>query len=61
MKLTNLKLRRMQNGLTQEYVAQQVNLSRGYIAQLENEHASIDGTLLIKLAQLYNCKTADLI
>lgn len=61
MKLTNLKLKRLQLGYTQEFVASKVCLSRGYIAQLENEHANIDDVLLAKLAQLYNCKTIDLI
>lgn len=61
MKLTNLKLKRLQLGLKQEEVAKSLGISRSYLAQLENQHASIDGSLMIKLAQYYKCETIDLV
>ena len=61
MKLTKLKLKRMEKGYTQEYVSTLLGCSRSYLAQMENEYAVVDGTMLIKLAQVYDCKTVDLI
>lgn len=61
MKLTPMKLKRLQLGLQQGQVAKQLGITQGYLSQLENNSTPIVGDIIIRLAKIYDCSTKDLV
>ncbi|WP_333595121.1 helix-turn-helix transcriptional regulator [Anaerospora hongkongensis] len=53
VKITELKIQRLQKGLTQKEAADHLGISRGYLSQLENKQAVLSDELLVKIAKLY--------
>jgi transcriptional regulator with XRE-family HTH domain len=60
MKITELKIQRLQKGLTQKEAADQLDISRGYLSQIENKQAVLTDELLLKIAKLYDVSVKEL-
>ena len=60
MKVTKLKLFRIQEGLSQMQASKQLGISRGYLSQLETYYAPLTVEIKIKMAALYNVDVNDI-
>ncbi len=56
----NIRLLRMKRRFSQEAVAELVGIGQNQISELENEHANPNLDTLIKIANAFNVKVADL-
>ena len=59
MKVTKLKLFRIQEGLSQLEASKKLGISRGYLSQLEAYYAPLNAELRVKMAALYNVDVND--
>ena len=59
MKVTKLKLFRIQEGLTLREAANQLGISYGDLGQLERYYAPLNAELRVKMAALYNVDVND--
>ncbi len=55
--MKNLKIARKKNKMTQQYVADVLNLSQSNITKYENGRLDINVEILGQLAELYNVST----
>lgn len=60
MKITKLKLLRLQEGLSQEQASEQLGISQGYLSQIESLSRTLTSELKLKMAGLYNVNVNDL-
>lgn len=60
MKYSPMQIQRLRNGMTQEKSAAILQISRGYLSMLETYSVKASPEILIKMANLYNCKMIDL-
>ena len=61
MVLSNLKLIRLQKGITQLDVAKALQIDQTYLSKLENKHEVLTDELLKKLAEYYGVEQKELI
>lgn len=59
--LSKLKLKRLLMCKTQQEVADNISISRSYLAAIENNRERITEELLKKFSAYYNCQSAELI
>ena len=57
----NLKARRLEQGLSQEELAQEAGLDRSYVSLLENERYSVSLDTLEKLATVLKIEPVELL
>jgi transcriptional regulator with XRE-family HTH domain len=57
----NLKARRLEQGLSQEELAQEAGLDRSYVSLLENERYSVSLDTLEKLAAVLKIEPVELL
>ncbi|SFL65644.1 helix-turn-helix domain-containing protein [Pelosinus propionicus] len=59
--LSKLKLKRLLMCKTQQEVADNISISRSYLAAIENNRERMTGELLKKFTSYYNCQSTELI
>ncbi|MBY0755061.1 helix-turn-helix transcriptional regulator [Clostridium sardiniense] len=60
MKITPIKIRRINAGLETEEAYKKLEISKSTFYKIEQGHGTPSAQLIARIAKLYNCKTDDI-